>query len=98
MLKKYKSQDIMYGIFDESYLSLMGTSTADEQFQSLTDALAWIGDQLEGEEADDLARYSIYVCRYSERLEGWVPVLNSEPLSVDARYFTPIGMFLEEEK
>lgn len=94
MVKKYKEDDVMYGVFDVTMLSLRPVC-ANEQFRTLSEAFEWIGAELDNNIDDDV-RYEIFVCVYSEMRTGWYPAPGSRGISVDARYFTPIDYFIED--
>ena len=93
--KRHKADDVMYGVFDVSMLSLRQTA-ADEEFPTLADALAWVGEQLDNN-GDEDSRYEIIVCVYSHAKMGWYPAPGSRVIGVDARYFTPIENFIKDD-
>lgn len=87
-MRKYNIEDLMYGVFDEKYLSLRPMA-ADEEFDSLVKAFIWIAEQVEtGSEI----KYSVYPCFYSKKNEGWYPLPDSGPIQIDANDFK----FLED--
>ena len=92
---KYKEDDVMYGVFDVSMLSLRQTC-ADNEFRTLEDTLEWIGMELDNN-ADEDSRYEIVVCAYDYNKDGWYPVQGAHTISVDARYFTPVEDFISED-
>ncbi len=91
----YKLSDIMYGVFDESMLTLL-PSSADEQFDTLNGALAFIADELE--EGGYEKKYSIYPCYYSDKKQAWFPIHDSKPIIIEAESFEPLEAFSEEGK
>lgn len=93
--KRHKADDVMYGVFDVSMLSLRQTA-ADEEFSTLAEALEWIGGELDSG-GDEDSRYEIIVCVYSHAKMGWYPAPGSRAISVDARYFTPIDNFIKDD-
>lgn len=95
MTKKYKSDDVMYGVFDCTILSLR-PQCADNEFRTLSEALEWVGSELDNNLDEDV-RYEVYVCYYNHAREGWYPVPGSRGIDVDARYFTPIEDFIKDE-
>ena len=94
MTKRYKADDVMWGVFDCTMLSLR-PMCADEQFRTLSEALEWVGGSLDNNIDEDV-RYEIYVCTYDFNREGWYPAPGARGISVDARYFTPIEDFIED--
>lgn len=95
MTKKYKADDVMYGVFDVSMLSLRQTC-ADNEFRTLEEAFEWIGGELDNNLDEDV-RFEVFVCLYSHNKMGWYPAPGSRGISIDARYFTPIEDFVSEE-
>ena len=93
--KRHKSDDVMYGVFDVSMLSLRQIP-AGEEFPTLADALEWIGRELDNG-GDEDSRYEIIVCVYSPAKMGWYPAPGSRAIGVDARYFTPIDNFIKDD-
>lgn len=93
--KRHKADDVMYGVFDVSMLSLR-TACADNEFRTLEEAFEWIGGQLDNN-LDEDCRFEVFVCVYSHKKMGWFPAPGSRGISIDARYFTPIEDFIKDD-